>query len=159
MVRNSLFVFVVFLVSTITPCSLLPRVFCQEINVSGTKEFLIIHEEPEKYVGKTIVVPAQLGWLNPTSLNRKNSVDGYIFSFDFGQTLKGAKSFGNRFTLIPKEMNYVMPSNQGRDIIANWKTSGLTYHRVKITFKVVKMKIKDPIEGDYYLAIVQSISK
>ena len=159
MLRNWLLIFVVSLVSTATPCSLFPSVFCQEINVSGTKEFLIIHEEPEKYVGKTIVVPAQLGWLNPTSLNRKNSVDGYIFSFDFGQELKGAKSFGNQFALIPNQMNYVMPSNLGRDIIANWKTSGLTYHRVKITFKVVKMKIKDPIDRDYYLAIVQSISK
>ena len=141
--------------------SIFPKACCQQINVSGTKEFLIIHEEPEKYVGATINIPAQLGWLNPNNLSKKEGVDGYIFRFNFGQTLSSAKSFGNNFTLIPNQMNYIMPTNLGRDIIANWKTSGLTNYRVKITFNVEKIKMKGPFntEKDYYLAVVKSISR
>ena len=147
MFRSLWCVLAVCLVSLAVPADLMSRALCQQLKVAGTKDMLKIHEEPEKYVGKTIIVSSELGWLNPVSLNYRKSVNGYLFYFNFGPTLKESRRFGNHLILISDQMNYVvMPTELGRDIIANWKTTGLTNYRVMMTFKIVKMRINDIIE-------------
>lgn len=121
------------------------------IVVTDAKTLLEIHENPSKYVNRTITIhnsPSRRLFVE-TFLHREAEMRAYILCIEFG-----GQTFGNNLSLIPDVLNYSCPTDIGlklREMSAREPTLsavGLNY----MTFHIGKI---NKSSSTYYIAEFQ----
>ncbi len=131
------------------------KLLATPIRVTTIKEMLEIHEAPEKYEGRTVVVSPNMGWVSSTC-SRHKETKGYLFQWRCGEDLSSSETFGQGY-LRRSEMNYWCNTDCG---LLLKKIEPRVYNRCGLTFVVTRVPVVSEIgtTEHYYIAAWVEVS-
>jgi hypothetical protein len=122
----------------------------ETVEISSVKDALALDENPEKYLGKKVLISSDIAFVIGRNFSRNAESDGFLFTWLCGSTASGAESMGSSFTLRRKGLNYWCSTDLGL-----WAKEGLKdknfggnpffeqNHSGSLKFKIFSRRIGD----------------